>query len=196
MEVNIMKTENHFKQKLSAVNLRYLRTYFVPIVTFFICVIFISCGNSYEFVDSDEEERVKSELEDRSFRQFAPSVGATKRKGVIIDFFDSEGQSISLWAQYAEGDFARNEWEIFASDYRVEKGGSEYRLIFENPQSRRILPNKCENCIETKGVSISIRNLFDSKKIEFKINDEDDNLSSPFPVFNSWTRFSEDEYFD
>ena len=173
-----------------------MRTYFVPIVAFFICVTLISCGNSYELVDSDEEVRVKSELNDRSFRQFSPSLDATKRKGVIIDFFDFEGQTIRLWAQYAEGDFARNEWEIVASDYRVEKGGSEYRLIFENPQSRRTLPNKCENCIETKGVSISIRNLFDSKNIEFKINDEDDHLSSPFPVFNSWTRFREDEYFE
>ena len=173
-----------------------IKTLFLLIITLIVCLTIISCGNSYELVDNEEEDRVKSELEDRSFRQFAPSLGATKRKGVIIDFFDSERKIISLWAQYAEGDTAKNEWEIFASDYRVEKGGSEYRLFFENPQSEQLLPNRCENCIKSEGVSISIRNLFDEDKIEFKINDKDNNLTIPFPVFSSWTRFSEDEYFD
>ncbi len=139
---------------------------------------------------------MKSALKDRSFRQFAPSKEAMKRKGVILDFFDSESQIISLWAQYAEGETALKEWEIFAKDYRVEKAGSEYRLYFTTPHSHQILPNECDNCIETAGISISIRNLFDNEKIEFKLNDGDDILPSPFPVFKSWTRFNEDEYFD
>ncbi|MCY4402654.1 MAG: hypothetical protein OXD54_08785 [Candidatus Poribacteria bacterium] len=155
-----------------------------------------SCVNPLEPVDSGEEEKVKSELKDRSFRQFAPSKGAIKRKGVILDFFENEEKNISLWSQYAEGDTAINEWEIFANDYRVEKGGSEYRLYFTSPNSHQNLPNKCDNCIETKGISISIRNLFDSEEIEFRVNDPENSLPSPFPVFTSWTRFSEDEYFD
>lgn len=161
-----------------------------------ISFVYMSCGNPLEPVDSEEEERVKSELKDRSFRQFDPSKDAGKRKGVILDFFDSEGQIINLWAQYAEGETALNEWEIFANDYRVEKAGSEYRIYFENPLSHQILPNECDNCIETERISISIRNLFDSEKIQFKLNDEDNILPSPFPVFKSWTNFNEDEYFD
>ncbi len=149
-----------------------------------------------EPVDSEEKEKVKSELQDRSFRQFAPSKDAVKRKGVILDFFDSEERIISLWAQYAEGDTAIQEWEVFANDYRVGKSGSEYSLYFDSPNSHQNLPNKCDNCIETEGISISIRNLFDSDRIEFRVNDPDDSLPSPFPVFTSWTRFSEDEYFD
>ena len=161
-----------------------------------VSIFLVSCSNPLEPVDSEEEEKVKSELNDRSFRQFAPSKGAVKRKGVILDFFDSEGRVISLWAQYAEGDTAIQEWEVFANDYRVEKAGSEYRLYFDSPNSHQNLPNKCDNCIETEGISISIRNLFDSDRIEFRVNDPDDSLPSPFPVFTSWTRFSEDEYFD
>lgn len=147
-------------------------------------------------IDSEEEDMVKNELLDRSFRQFAPSRDALKRKGAILDFFDNDRQVISLWAQYAEGDTALNEWEIIAADYRVEKGGSEYRLYFESPSSHQNLPNQCENCIEHEGMSISVRNLFDKEKIEFRINDPEDSLPIPFPVFNTWTKFNEDEYFD
>ncbi len=165
---------------------------------FILTVVFLSaCANPLEPVDSAEEEKVKSELHDRSFRQFDPEKDASKRKAVIIDFFnDTEGNIIRLWAQYAEGDYALKEWEIFAKDYSVEKGGSEYRLYFEKPNSYQNLPSKCNDCIETKGVSISIRNLYDEKKIQFKINDENKSLPSPFPVFKSWTKFNEDEYFD
>ncbi len=161
-----------------------------------VSIFLVSCSNPLEPVDSEEKEKVKSELQDRSFRQFAPSKGAVKRKGVILDFFDSEERIISLWAQYAEGDTAIQEWEVFANDYRVGKSGSEYRLYFDSPNSHQNLPNKCDNCIETAGISISIRNLYDSDRIEFRVNDPDDSLPSPFPVFTSWTRFSEDEYFD
>ncbi len=161
-----------------------------------VSIFLVSCSNPLEPVDSEEEEKVKSELQDRSFRQFAPSKDAVKRKGVILDFFDSEERIISLWAQYAEGDTAIQEWEVFANDYRVGKSGSEYRLYFDSPNSHQNLPNKCDNCIETAGISISIRNLYDSDRIEFRVNDPDDSLPSPFPVFTSWTRFSEDEYFD
>ncbi len=173
-----------------------LSVYSVSSFLILLSSILLSCGNPLEPVDNEEEERVKAELKDRSFRQFAPSVGAVKRKGVILDFFDNEDKIISLWAQYSDGDTAINEWEIFANDYRVEKGGSEYKLYFEEPNSHQNLPNKCDNCIESEGISISVRNLFDNDKIEFKLNDPDDSLGSPFPVFKNWTRFNEDEYFD
>ena len=161
----------------------------------FALLIWGSCGNvPFHPISGTEEEQIKAELEDRSFRQFDPAKDASLRKGVILDFFDG----ISLWAQYSEGNHAINEWEIFAEDYRVEKAGddSEIKIYFIEPSLTRTLPTQCENCIETSGVSISIRNVFDSEKISFKLNDPDKSLPSPFPVFGSWTKFREDEYFD
>lgn len=167
-------------------------TSFAPFIFVITCLIFFSCMNPLQLVDSVEEQEIKAELEDRSFRQFDPAKDANKRKGIIIDFFDG----VNLWAQYAEGPIALNEWEISAKDYRVEKSGSEYRIYFEEPRSQQILPTQCDNCIETSGISISIRDLFDSKKMKFKLNIDNDNFPRPFPVFESWTQFSEDEYFD
>lgn len=174
--------------------LSFISINIIVLITF---ILFSACSRPLEPVDAAEEEKVKTELKDRSFRQFDPNRDADKRKGVIIDFFDDfEGNVINLWGQYAEGGHALKEWEIFAKDYRVEKGGSEYRLYFEDPHSHQNLPSVCDDCIETKGVSISIRNLYDRDKIEFKINDENGSLPSPFPVFKSWTNFREDELFD
>ena len=158
----------------------------------FICLILSSCSNPLQPVDSDEAQLVKAELKDRSFRQFDPSKDAQKRKGVILDFFSGVG----LWAQYAEGNTALSEWEILADDYHIEKNGSEYRIYFQAPRSVQILPTPCDNCIGTSGVSISIRDLFDSEKIQFKLNIDNDDFPRPFPIFESWTKFKEDEYFD
>ncbi len=56
------------------------------------------------------------------------------------------------------------------------------------------LPTKCTDCISAAGVSVSVRNVLSSTNIEFKVNDPDSVLPSPFPVFDSWTRFEEDVY--
>lgn len=157
--------------------------------------IFVSCDNiPFEMISESEEDAIKAVLNDRSFRQFDPDVDASPRKGVILDFFNG----VSLWAQYAEGNYAINEWEIRSDDYRIERAGdgSEIKIYFIEPSTTRTLPNRCENCIETAGISISIRDVFDSAKITFKLNDPDNSLPSPFPVFQSWTKFREDEYFD
>ena len=167
--------------------------------------ILISCDNipfeltsdiedDFELISDVEAAEIKAVLNDRSFRQFDPDVDASPRKGVILDFFNG----VSLWAQYAEGNYAINEWEIRANDYRVERvgDGSEIKIYFIEPSSIRTLPTRCENCIEMAGISISIRDVFDSEKITFKLNDPDNSLPSPFPVFQSWTKFREDEYFD
>ena len=157
--------------------------------------VFASCDNiPFEMISESEEDAIKAALNDRSFRQFDPDVDASPRKGVILDFFNG----ISLWAQYAEGNYAINEWEIRADDYRIERAsaGSEIKIYFIEPSTTRTLPHRCENCIETAGISISIRDVLDSKRITFKLNDPDKSLPSPFPVFQSWTKFREDEYFD
>ena len=174
------------------------RIYAVLIAMGFVCTLLIwgSCGEGpFQPVDETEEEEIKMALKGRSFRQFDPDdIDASPRKGVILDFFDG----VRLWAQYAEGNYAINEWEIFVADYRIEKAenGSEIKIYFIEPSSERILPTRCENCIETSGISISIRDVFDSGKISFKLNDPNNSLPSPFPVFKSWTKFREDEYFD
>lgn len=169
-----------------------VKTYLTLFTLAVLCLIPSACMNPLQPVSGDEEQRVKSELEDRSFRQFDPSKDADKRKTVILDFFNG----VSLWVQYAEGMYAINEWEILSEDYRIEKAGSEYRIYFEAPRSVQILPTACENCIETTGISISVRNLFNKEKIRFKLNIENDNFPRPFPIFESWTKFNEDEYFD
>ena len=155
-----------------------------------------SCGQNgpFEPVSADEEERIRTTMDGRSFRQFEPSRDASPRKGVILDFTGG----FNLWAQYARDAHAVNEWEVRAKDYRIERSGngSEYRISFVAPNSAQSFPEKCDNCIQTSGVSISIRDLFDGGKISFKVNDPDGNLPLPFPVFKSWTKFSEDEYFD
>ncbi len=180
-----MRQRNTFKTNTNA--------HFLSFILMFTCLMLSSCVNTpLQPISSEEEQQIKAELNDRSFRQFDPSKDADKRKGVIIDFFDG----VSLWAQYAEGMYALNEWEISADDYRIEKAGSEYRLYFQTPHSTQTLPTQCENCIETAGISISIQNLFDSEKIRFKLNINNDNFPRPFPIFESWTKFNEDEYFN
>ena len=139
-----------------------------------------------------EEAEVMAALQDRSFRAFHPSKDAEKRKGLILDFFGPVG----LWAQYAVGKRAIDEWEIGAHEYRIEKHGdiSEVTIHLEGAMTQRNLPDECDNCIPTAGVSISIRNLFDSDQITLKVNDPNAILPSPFPIFKDWTRFTEDEY--
>lgn len=143
-------------------------------------------------VSEADKEKVVAELQDRSFRQFDPHVDGDPRRGVILDFHSG----ISLWAQYAEGAYAVNEWEILADSYSVKASGSEYTLSFNAPVSRQQFPTECEDCVPTEGVSISVRDLFDKERTAFRVNDPDNVLSLPFPVFKSWTRFSEDEYFN
>ena len=155
-----------------------------------------SCGDlpSPSPVSEAEGNAIKAELEGRSFRQFEESLDSDPRKGVIIDFT----VPVSLWAQYAEGEHAVYEWEIVADSYRVEKhgGASTITIHFVEPRSMQLFPTACENCIATDGVSISVRNVFDEGRIQFRLNDPEGVLPSPFPVFGSWTSFREDEYFD
>ena len=148
-----------------------------------------------EPVSETEAERVKEELAGRSFSQFDPSRDADRRKGVVLDFFSG----VSLWAQSSEGGHAVSEWEIDASDYRIERAradSAEITITFVDPRTRQQFPEACENCIDTSGVSISIRNVFDAERIAFRLNDPEGNLPAPFPVFGSWTTFREDEIFD
>ena len=170
-----------------------LALWFVAILSLF---ALLSCGSETpaQPVTGEKEERIKAELKDRSFRQFEPSRDESPRKGVILDFVGP----ISVWAQYAEGDRAVNEWEIASDSYRIEQrgGSSEITIYLDQPRSMQTLPDRCDDCIPTAGLSISVRDVFDRDRISFKLNDPNGSLPSPFPVFGSWTRFSEDEYME
>ena len=142
-----------------------------------------------EPLSETQAERIKEELADRSFRQFDPSRGRRPEEGRGARLLQRRD---SLWAQSAEGGYAVSEWEIDASDYRIERaaaGSSEITISFVDPRTRQQFPEACENCIDTSGVSISIRNVFDAERIAFRLNDPEGNLPPPFPVFGSWTTF-------
>lgn len=145
-------------------------------------------------VAQTEEREIRATLAGRSFRQFDPSKDASPRKSVIIEFFNGVG----LWAQYAEGGRALDEWEIVASDYRIEQAGdgSIVRIHFASPRSERRFPAACTDCVGSSGVSVAIRDVFDADRVRFRVDDLQHRLPSPFPVFRSWTRFEEDIYYD
>ena len=156
----------------------------------------ISCNGlaPSEPVDGEQEQEIKASLNDRSFRQFSPSKDASPRRSVILDFFDG----LEVWSQYAEDNHAVSEWRISSADYRIESSGdlSEMTIYFIDPNSAQTFPTQCENCITGDGFSISIRDVFYEDSIAFRLNDPDNVLPLPFPVFDAWTMFSEDEYFD
>ena len=71
--------------------------------------------------------------------------------------------------------------------------GSQITLRFVSPRTSQTFPTPCQDCIPTSGVSVSIRNVFNPDRIAFRINDPSNVLPSPFPVFQNWTTFHEDE---
>lgn len=144
-------------------------------------------------LDQQTLEDMAAELEGRSFRQFHPSVDASPRRGVILDFHDG----FRMWAQYAENEHAVYEWEITARSYRIEStpDGSGIALIPEGVTSMQQFPDNCSHCIPVAGVSISARDVLEGDEIAFRIDDPGGILPPPFPVFDTWTHFREDEVF-
>ena len=164
----------------------------VVIIAAGVAAALAGCDTDPYPVDRETSERMASELEGRSFRQFDPSKDGSPRMAVILDFHDG----LSIWGQYSRDGHAVNEWEIRAGDYRIEWTGddSENVLVPLAVTSEQQFPRRCTDCVPTSGVSISVKNVFDGDDIEFRINDPNDVLPLPFPVFKSWTQFNEDEY--
>jgi len=156
------------------------------------------CGESTADtpLDAGQSQLIKEELRGRSFRQFDPSRDGSPRKAVILDF-SGEGR-VSLWAQFAEGDRAIHEWGIVSEDFGLigNADGSEVTVVLGQSRSERFLPSPCRDCIDATGVSIGIRNVFDADRIAFRVTDPEGVLPLPFPLFESWTEFEEDEYFE
>ena len=173
----------------------------LALVALLAVVTVAGCGDDFHRVDSNPPQPVDqktledtaAELEGRSFRQFHPSRNASPRSGVILDFRNG----FRLWAQYAEDGHAVYEWEVTADSYRIESAGepSEFVLFPESVRSEQQFPDPCLDCVPAAGVSISVRHVMDADEIAFRINDPDNVLPQPFPVFDSWTRFREDEVF-
>ena len=167
-----------------------------PLVLLAVLIIASSCSadEPLQPVNAAEAERIKAELAGRSFRQFEPSRDASPRKAVVIDFFGPAG----IYAQYSKDGHVVDEWEVFADDYSIEQRseGREITIRFTEPRTRQQFPTKCDDCVPVSGFSISIRDAFDEEEIAFKLNDPQDALPSPFPVFTSWTKFREDEIFN
>ena len=165
----------------------------LALVALLAVVTVAGCGDDFHRVDQQTLDDTAAELEGRSFRQFHPSRDASPRSGVILDFRNG----FRLWAQYAEDGFAVYEWEVTADSYRIESAGepSEFVLFPESVTSEQQFPDPCLDCVPTAGVSISVRDVMDADEIAFGINDRDNILPQPFPVFDSWTRFREDEVF-
>lgn len=160
-------------------------------------LVLSGCGQdaSRTPLDAVEAQRIRDELQDRSFRQFDPSRDEIPRRGVIVDFFGKD--RIAIWGQFAPGNRAIHEWELVLEGYAVEGNpdGSEIVIRFDHATSRKLLPSICENCIETTEVSVGIRNVFDADRISFRLQDPLGVLPLPFPVFDSWTVFEEDEIY-
>ena len=109
------------------------KTYRVSSMLAFICLIVSSCMNPLQPVSREEEQLVKAELDNRSFRQFEPSRDANKRKSVILDFFDG----VRLWAQYSEDRTALSEWEIFQTIIASKMGVRNTESILKHRARRK-----------------------------------------------------------
>ena len=164
-----------------------------PIWLILILLIFTTCSEEPDqpFTETEVNE-IKRALEKRMFRQFVPyDKNAPRRKSVAM-FLDD---GITMWVQYSEYGYGMILWTITSTDYRIEQtqDDSELRLYFIEPHTERQYPDPCNDCIDTTGVSISVRNVFEKNTIEFKINDPDKSLPPPMPIFTSWTRYEEDQ---
>ena len=159
---------------------------------------FGACGEGETFLAplTEEESRpIMAELQDRSFRQFDPSRDGNPRRGVILDFL---GDRVGLWAQFAADGRAIHEWEIVSEDFQLQGNpdGSQVRILFNQATAEQHLPSGCDDCIDWAGMSISVKDVFEPDRISFKLADPRGALPLPFPVFESWTDFQEDEYFE
>ena len=166
---------------------------FTPIWLILILLSLTTCSEeSSRVVTGTEANEIKRALEQRVFRQYDPyDVYADRRYAVVLIFDDG----IGIAAQYSEKGVPINDWWVDSNDYRIEQteDGNEIRFYFIEPFSGRFLPTECQDCIDTTGVSISVRDVFEKDMIEFKVNDPNKSLPSPFPIFTSWTRYIEDQ---
>lgn len=157
-----------------------------------------SCDNplepelfSWQLVKPQDAARISAHLDGRVFRQFDPSRNAETRKSIVIDF----NGGLSLRAQATQGGNTVEDWRVWDSFYWMEKAHGEpvYRFDWRGPNVERLLPEKCEDCIDTTGLVILVRDYFKKDEILFALWDSAGHVPSPLPVFENWTRFVEDE---
>ncbi|MDE2762251.1 MAG: hypothetical protein OXQ94_00265 [Gemmatimonadota bacterium] len=146
---------------------------------------------TWRFVSLTDAAHVTAHMEGRVFWEFDGSRDAEHRKGIELDFYDG----LSLRALYYRNGDLVDDWKVFHDYYWIEKahGLPIYRFDFRNPTVQRTLPRECEDCIDTSGLIILVRDYGKKDEIQFSLVDSAGHLPSPFPVFRSWTRFVEDD---
>ena len=144
----------------------------------------------WELVSVHDASQVKGHLAERVFRQWDPSRGADRSKAIVLDFT----KGLKVGAQYSEAGGVVDEWEVYQDGYWIEKAFDQpvYRFEVRQPTVHRRLPEECMNCIDTQGLIVLVRDFGDADEIQFALVDSVGHLPSPFPVFESWTRFVED----
>lgn len=167
--------------------------------SFLLLVSLSSCDNpleweifSWQLVSPGDAARITAHLDGRVFRQSDPSQNADTRKTITIDFNDG----LSLRAQYTEGGNTVDDWRVWQDFYWMEKAHGEpvYRFDWLNPTVQSPFPEECEDCIERfSGLTVLVRDYFKKDEILFALWDSAGQVPSPLPVFESWTRFVEDE---
>ncbi len=149
----------------------------------------------WRFVSLQDAAQVTAHMESRVFWQFDGARDAEHRKGIELDFHSG----LALRALYYRNGDLVDDWKVFHEYYWIEKAHGQpiYRFDFRNPTVQRTLPRECEDCIDTAGLIILVRDYGRKDKIQFSLADSladrDGRLPSPFPVFRSWTRFVEDD---
>lgn len=171
--------------------------YILAFAAFLLPVSLSSCDNplewelfSWQLVSPGDAARITAHLDGRVFRQSDPSRNAETRKTIVIDFNDG----LSLRAQSTQGGNTVDDWRVWQDFYWMEKAHGEpvYRFEWLNPTVKRLLPEECDDCIDTSGLTVLVRDYFKKDEILFALWDSLGTVPSPLPVFESWTRFVED----
>jgi len=160
-----------------------------------------SCDNplnldlfSWQLVSPQDAARIRAYLDGRVFRQSDPSRNAETRKSIVIDF----NHGLTMRGQYIKGGNIIDDWSVRQDVYWMEKAHGEpvYRFEWRSPTVRRLLPEECEDCIDTSGLTILVRDYHKRDGILFALWDSAGLVPSPLPVFDGWTRFAEDARHD
>lgn len=146
----------------------------------------------WRFVDLEEAAQVSAHLKSRVFWQRDGPGDARSLKRIVIDFRDG----LSVEARHSVGGEVVDEWKVFQNDYYwIERahGHPIYRFDFTRPTVERLVPEDGGDPVDPEGLMILVRDYGRNEEIRFALQDSAGALPSPFPVFERWTRFVEDD---
>lgn len=145
----------------------------------------------WRFVDPTEAAHVTSHLKSRVFWQRDGPRDAEHLKRIVLDFRDG----LSVEARYSVGGEVVDEWKVFQDYYWIEKahGHPIHRFDFTRPTVERLVPEGGGDPIDPDGLMVLVRDYGRQAHIQFAVLDSAGVLPAPLPVFDSWTRFVEDD---